>query len=190
MSDRVDLLLRDADAQWPQAFGARTVFDLQAVAEDEAFGAEWESLDPVAANELWRAPVDAQTPQDLGATLRDAASAWGLTLAPHEVDPIRPADRLVLVGPSAIAATVSAFAQGTDLDWSDQVVCVASPPAHRQLASLAAALLNSGKSTALRSPAGASGAGGAGGACAGHRLVHSSDADGADLAAARALVAA
>jgi len=39
---RIDLLLRDADAQWPGAFGARSVYDLAAVAADEAFGATWE----------------------------------------------------------------------------------------------------------------------------------------------------
>jgi hypothetical protein len=47
-SARIDLLLRDADAQWPGAFGARTVYDLAAVAEDEAFGAAWLPLDDVA----------------------------------------------------------------------------------------------------------------------------------------------
>ena len=31
-SARIDLLLRDADTQWPGAFGARSVYDLAAVA--------------------------------------------------------------------------------------------------------------------------------------------------------------
>lgn len=34
----IDLLLRDADTQWPGAFGARSVHDLAAVAQDEVFG--------------------------------------------------------------------------------------------------------------------------------------------------------
>lgn len=33
-ADRIDLLIRDADAQWPGAFGARSVFARRAVAED------------------------------------------------------------------------------------------------------------------------------------------------------------
>lgn len=180
-SDRLDLLLRDADAQWPSSFGARSVFDLRAVADDEAFGADWESLDAVDANELWRSPEDASVAADATATLEAAASAWGLTLSSMGVGDIQPADRLVVVGPAAIAATASAFAAGTDLDWSDQVVCVATPPAHRQLASLSAALLNSGKPTDLRSATATANAG----PSVGHRLIHSADADAADLEAAR-----
>jgi hypothetical protein len=46
-----------------------------------------------------------------------------------------------LAGPSAIASAAAAFARGKDLAWSDQVTCVATPPAHRQLAAVCAALL-------------------------------------------------
>ena len=52
-ADRMDLLLRDADAEWPCAFGARTTFDERAVAEDDAFGAGWPGLAPVEAEEVW-----------------------------------------------------------------------------------------------------------------------------------------
>lgn len=37
ISARIDLLLRDADAQWPGAFGARSVYDLAAVAQGIEF---------------------------------------------------------------------------------------------------------------------------------------------------------
>ncbi len=195
-SDRVDLLLRDADAQWPRSFGARSVFDLAAVAEDEAFGAEWESLDPVRANELWRAAAPPADPANVLATLTAVAKVWGIALAPFDVGrpqdvlgrttswvgDVAPTDRLVLAGPSAIAAAVSAFARGRDLDWSDQVICVATPPAHRQLAALAGALLNSGKGTVLRSAATP------GPKAPGYSPRPSADASPEDLTAARALV--
>jgi hypothetical protein len=182
-SDRVDLLLRDADAQWPRSFGARSVFDLAAVAEDEAFGAEWEPLPTRAcANELWREPVPASTTDSIASTLAAVASAWGLALQPFDIGAIAPADRILLAGPSAIAAAVAAFAAGRDLDWSDQVICVATPPAHRQLAALAGALLNSGKGTMLRS------ATTPGAKAPAFKLLYSLDAHEADLGAARGLV--
>jgi hypothetical protein len=53
-ANRLDLLIRDADAQWPGAFGARTVFSPRGVFDDDAFGPGWEGLDPVVAEELWR----------------------------------------------------------------------------------------------------------------------------------------
>src|SRR5687768_1188859 len=60
-ADRIELLIRDADAEWRDpdgerggAFGARTVYALRAVAEDEPFGAQWPGMDPVEAEKLWR----------------------------------------------------------------------------------------------------------------------------------------
>jgi hypothetical protein len=70
-ADRLDLLLRDADAQWPSAFGARSVFALRAVAEDDPFGAAWEPLDPVDADALWRSVLAQPAP----GTVRDALGA-------------------------------------------------------------------------------------------------------------------
>lgn len=52
LADRFDLLLRDADAQWHGAFGARSVFDLPEVAEDDAFGADWVPLEDSDAPDL------------------------------------------------------------------------------------------------------------------------------------------
>jgi len=53
-SERIDLLLRDADVQWPQAFAPRLVFGLVGLADDEPFGAAWASLEPALAEELWQ----------------------------------------------------------------------------------------------------------------------------------------
>ena len=177
-ADRIDLLLRDGDAQWPQAFGARAVFDLRAVAEDEAFGAEWSSLDPVEADELWRRSAQDTPAATVGAALAAAAGAWDVRLAPFDPGPIGPTDRLLGVGPGAVAAVVAAFAAGSDLDWAAQVVCVATPAPHRQLAALAAALLHAQKATVLVSSARPAGS------LAGRRLLVSSDAAPADVAVA------
>lgn len=141
-SERIDLMLRDADVQWPGAFGARTVFGLAGVAEDEAFGAEWESLDSVDAADLWRSVERGQGPTDVIGALSAVAEAWALKLTPFDPPAVAPADRLVIAGPSCIVALARVFTEGRDLDWADQVTCVATPPGHRQLAALASGLLN------------------------------------------------
>lgn len=148
-ADRLDLLIRDANAEWPGALGGATAFGLRAVAEDEAFGSEWTPLDPVEGEEIWRS---GETPTSVGDALGAVARCWGLELsAAVSVGEIGPAEKLVVVGPSAIASVVAAFAEGQDLDWADQVVCVATPPGHRQLAAVATALLNQNKRAELLS---------------------------------------
>jgi hypothetical protein len=175
-ADRLDLLLRDADAHWPLAFGARNVFALRSAAEDEAFGVEWAPLDTVQAEELWRSVGAEAPPEGVREALVAAAGAWGLTLAAFEPGAISPTDRLLVVGPSAVAAVIVAFAGGKDLSFADQVVTVATAPAHRQLAALAAALLNStNKPAVIVAQGGALGR-------EGRRLLASGDASPADLA--------
>lgn len=172
-ADRIDLLIRDADAEWPQAFGARSVFGLRAVAEDEAFGAEWAPLDAVDAEGLWRDIVASEAPSDVERGIAAIAGAWELELQPTDVAAIAPTDRLIVCGPGAIAAAIRAFARGTDLSWSSQVVCVATPPAHRHIAAAAAALLNLTQPTRLVAAGEAAETGGA-------RLVTGPDAAAAD----------
>ena len=179
-ADRLDLLIRDANAEWPGAFGARTVFDRQAVAEDDAFGVGWEGLDGARAGDLWRELTLQPTPDDARALLEAVAAGWHLKLRPFDVGTIAPADRLVVVGPSAIAATAAQFAGGRDLDWADQVICVATPPEHRQLASLAAAVVNTIKRARVLSATAPNLAE----AIHEHRLLASPDAHPDDLAAA------
>ncbi len=53
-------------------------------------------------------------------------ASWGIRLKPVDVGAVNPADTILVVGPSAIASSVMAFAEGSDLDWADQVVCVAT----------------------------------------------------------------
>lgn len=174
-ADRIDLLIRDADAHWPSAFGARTVFALPSAAEEEAFGAIWAPLDPMDAEELWRAVLAESPPRDIGEALRAVAAAWDLSLAPVDVGPLSPNDRWLVTGSSAIASLMQAFAAGSDLDWSAQVLCVATPPAHRQLAALGAAVLQTKRATAFATKG-----------AAGRRILASEDASPEDLAATTA----
>jgi len=185
-ADRLDLLIRDANAEWPQAFGARTVFAERAVAEDEPFGPAFAPLDPVDAEALWRAQIAVPAPADPPAALTAIASAWGLTLALFTPGLIDPSARLILAGPAAIAATVVAFHNGgRDLAWADQVIVVATPPGHRQLAALGGALLGATRPTRLFTASDMPPIA----ATRGARLVASLDADPADLARARELAA-
>lgn len=154
-ADRLDLLLRDADAEWPGAFGARTVFAQTAVAEDDAFGPTWLGLDPVDGETVWRSGLAAAEPRDLEALLAAWSTAWACPLGPMIVD--ASGDRLVVAGPSAIAGLLRVFAGRTDLSWSDQVTLVATPPAHRQLAAFATAALNLTKPTVVLTHARAQG---------------------------------
>lgn len=147
-ADRIDLLLRDADTEWPGAFGARATFELGATAEDEPFGTDWASLDGHAAAKLW-AEACAQAPKDVPAVLREVCGVWELAVEPFEVGSLDPTVRLAVAGPSAIVAAIEAFAAGSDLAWSRQVTVVADRPGERQLAALAAALLDAGDGTTI-----------------------------------------
>ena len=181
--DRIELLIRDADAEWPGAFGARTTYALRSLAEDEPFGAAWEGIDPIEAEDLWRHVVADAPPADAGDALRAIALTWGIALGAAELGEVSATDRLVVAGPSAIAAAVEAFAGGTDLDWAEQVIVVATPPAHRQLAAAAGALLNTKGPTRLFANDEAAGAK----VPVGPRLLVSADADPDDHSAARRL---
>lgn len=148
-ADRIDLLLRDADVQWPQAFGARSVYALRAVSEDEPFGAEWEGLSLRAAEALWREVQKAPAPSDPSETLQRCAAAWAIELRAVKVGSISASTKLLLVGPSAVASAMAHFAKASALSWCDQVLCVATPPAHRQVALVAGALLNADRAVRL-----------------------------------------
>lgn len=194
-TDRIDLMIRDADAQWPGAFGARSVFGLEGVAEDEAFGSQWRALDPVRAEELWRELVRTEVPGSTQEALGACAAEWRLKLAPFDCGTINPADQVLVCGPSAIVASALVFEGGRSLDWAAQVACIATDPTSRQLASLAGALLGATKALPLFSAAAAapSEAKAAGArkpgatTLTGRRLLLSPDAVAADAATARQL---
>ena len=126
-ADRMDLLLRDADAEWPCAFGTG-----------------WPGLAPVEAEEVWRKGARLSAHADLDELLLDWSRAWETPLASFETGPIT-TSALVVAGPSAIAAVIRAFVGRSDLSLSEQVTFVASGAGHRQLAALSTAIVGSAK---------------------------------------------
>jgi len=104
-------------------------------------------------------------------------------LTRQRTEPVASTDHLVVVGASAISATIEAFAAGAALDWSEQVVVVASSPAARQLAAAATALLNASRPATIVTATDATPT-----RKRGARLVASPDADPADLARAGTLI--
>lgn len=151
-SERIDLLLCDADVQWPQAFAPRLVFGLAGLADDEPFGAAWAGLEPALADELWKTISTAPPTKDVAELTDMAAHAWGHALVPVPVPELTPTTRLIVAGASAIAATARAFAQKPTLAWSDQVLVVAGRPFERQLAALTAPILGSNHPTNVVHP--------------------------------------
>lgn len=183
-ADRIELMIRDADAEWPGALGARTVYSLGGVPEDEPFGSQWEGADPVAAEELWRRLKKLPAPATPQGTLEAIAGAWDLAVAPYDVGVVKDTDQLVIAGASAIVAAVLAFVDGAALDWSAQVIVVASRPGERQLAAAAAAILNARATARIVQPGTSVRAG------KGARLVVSPDARREDRDHATTLVGA
>lgn len=183
-ADRIELMIRDADAEWPSSVGARTVFAMQGIHEDDPFGSQWIGMDSVDAEELWRKVKAQAAPTTPLETLHAIADAWGRKLKKHAAPSIEATDRLVVTGGSAIAAVIDRFAKGTGLDWTEQVVVVATSPWERQLAAAATSLLNiQQRHNRILSAQDAM----ATKLDRAHQLVASNDADAADLTAAQAL---
>lgn len=145
-SDRLELLLRDADHQWPGAFGARAVFALRSAHEQDAFGADWRRLSSNQASELWKQTL-AQPPvaDPIAAILKE----WSLEPKPFNLPKLGPSSRAVLVGLGAITAAMRAFLENPDLSWPNQVAVVADEPGPRQLAAAMAALADHPEPTLL-----------------------------------------
>ncbi len=148
-SERIDLLLRDADAQWTRAFAPRVVFSLEGVADDEPFGPAWAGIEPLIARKLWTEISKQPAKPELISLIESIAKAWDIELSPVGAPAITPTSRFVVAGASAIATLIFAFAEGEDLAWAEQVLVVAERPAARHLAALASALLRSTGHTLL-----------------------------------------
>ncbi len=142
MSARLDILVRDAAVQWGAAFSPAAVFRLPGLATDEPFGPDWSGLADHVAKKLW-ADIDDGWPID--------ACARTLGLAPTDpsVPDLAPSTRLVLAGGGATLAVATAFAERSDLSWTNQVMVVADDPEERQFAGLIAPLLGAGGPTVL-----------------------------------------
>lgn len=178
LGDRVDLLLRDAAVTWGEAFSPALAFGLFGLPEDEPFGPDWRGLADDRARRLLADP-----PQP---TLDAAAAALGQHPEPVDPGPLGPSTHLILAGGAAVLAVARAFQSRAELSWPDQVLVVASTPAHRQLAALAAPILGAASRTRLIRPAAdAASTTRAAGFALLDRAIVSSDADPADAAFAR-----
>lgn len=153
-ADRLDLLLRDANAEWPGSFGAQSVFPRITAADDDAFGPDWleqQGFLPIDAEELWRSQT---TPvAGLDALLDAWSAAWDIPLLPLESHSTMAAGQYVLAGPSAVAAALRDFVKRDDSSWADRIIVVAAPPAHRQLAAWGSAITRSVTQTRVLTPA-------------------------------------
>jgi hypothetical protein len=146
--DRIDVLVRDADLEWPGAIGARRVFGLEGVAEDDAFGPTWEAVPAHVAAELFRQHGGVALPS-VAAWLEAAFAVARRPRAQLEVEAVAPNDRFVAAGASAVAALLSRFEGRRELDFGAQVLVVAEDPFARQLAAAAPLVLASGTATTL-----------------------------------------
>ena len=138
---RLDLLVRDAAASWGAAFSPAAVFRLPGLAEDEAFGPDWEGLAAYQAEELFRTTGA----HDIGA----AAAALGIDGAPVQLPELTASTKLIVAGGAAVLAAGRAFARRPELSWSDQVIVMADRPANRQLAGLVAPMVGATAATRL-----------------------------------------
>lgn len=169
--DRLELLIRDADRQWRGAFGPRFIFDLPVGSDDDPFGPSWERAAPVPVRDLWREAFARPAPQSPREVVLEWSAAWERPLSsiPFELSTN---ERVTLIGASAIATGIAALESRSDLAWHRHVEVVATEPAERQLALLAAPLLAAEGATVLV-PRPSEGA----------RLVTSDDARASDLTA-------
>lgn len=135
--DRLELLLRDAASLYPDAFGARAVFDLHHLTPDEPFGNLDVQPAPGLASKLLR--PDTEAPADLAALLRQAARAWEMdpVVAPA-VPSVGPTARVIVAGAAALCAVALRFADDRSLSFAEQVFVLSDAPALRHLAGLAA----------------------------------------------------
>ena len=144
-ADRIDWLLRDA-ASWGAAFSPSEAFDLFGLAPDEPFGPDWQPLSAVHARRAFTDAPTSLTPAELGRVLHIQAASIS-------VPTLTASTRLVVAGGAALIAAAQAFTSPTGLSWSDQVLAIATSPAHRQLAALLAIVVGSAARTRLARPA-------------------------------------
>lgn len=97
------------------------MFGFDQAAEDEAFGVNWSSLDGIAGEKLWRELLAEVAPASPADALGAIARCWGLELGSLAIDKVDAAERIVAVGPTAIARLAEAFVGRSDLDWTAQV---------------------------------------------------------------------
>ena len=145
LSDRLNLLIRDAAVTWASGFSPAIVFGLPGLASDEPFGPDWTALPEHEAKRLWS---DSSRP-----TVAALFEFLGVPTSDVDLPKISAATQLIVAGGAATRSVASHFATNTDLSRSDQVLVVASSPMVRQCAGLVAALLQAQGPTRLVHPA-------------------------------------
>lgn len=144
-ADRIDVLVRDAAVTWGAAFSPAEVFGLFGLAPDEPFGPDWQTLSSTTAKRLLAPGASPHGPSEM-------ARALGIPLTTIPVPPLTASTRVAVAGGSAMVAVALAFLGQSGLSWSDQVLAVATNPAHRQLAGLLAVVVESAGKTRLVRP--------------------------------------
>jgi hypothetical protein len=144
-ADRIDLLLRDAAVTWGVAFSPASAFGLFGLAPDEPFGPDWHSLSAGAARRALTDTAAVQSPDELGALM-------GVTGHAVQLPAISVSTRLIVAGGAGLVTVAAAFAQRSELSWSDQVLALATSGVHRQLAGLLAIFAGSIGPTRLTRP--------------------------------------
>ncbi len=142
--DRIDFLLRDASVTWGAAFSPAEAFGLFGLAPDEPFGPDWQPLSKSVA----RRHLDGSGDCDIN----ELENTFGVNPKGVDVPSLSASTRLVVAGGGALVAVAKAFASKPELVWSDQVLAVATSPAHRQLAGLLAIFVGSPARTRLVVP--------------------------------------
>lgn len=152
LGDRIDLLFRDASVKWGAAFAPSKAFRMASVADDEPFGPSWTGLGRDEGRRGWNDVGGIERLDPLSA-MSQIFSAWGTDAGSvPDLGEMTPATRLLLAGPSALASAVTVFAGRSDLRFSEQILVAGDTPAHRQMAGLAAVLLDAGTPTPMIAP--------------------------------------
>ena len=144
-ADRIDLMLRDAAVTWGAAFSPAEVFNLFGLAPDDPFGPDWQ---PTTSATARRYLADAPGPSSPD----NFANIFSIATLPVTLPPLSASTRLAVAGGAALVAVARAFAGQSGLSWSDQVLAIATAPAHRQLAGLLAISVGSSARTRLTRP--------------------------------------
>jgi hypothetical protein len=144
-ADRIDVMLRDAAVTWGAAFSPAEAFNVFGIAQDEPFGPDWKPLGPLAAKR--------HLGQQVGSTgIGEMALLLGVPDHAVTAPVVTPSTRLAVAGGAALVAIARIFAGRSELSWSDQVLAIASSPAHRQLAALLAVATGAAARTRLALP--------------------------------------
>jgi hypothetical protein len=144
-ADRIDWLLRDASVTWGAAFSPAEAFGLFGLAPDEPFGPDWQPMNAAAARRCLGTDAASPDPDELAGLL-------GIRDDAVEVPALTPSTRLSVAGGAALLAAARRFVGRADLSWSDQVLAVATRPAHRQFAALLAIVTGAVARTRLTRP--------------------------------------